>query len=117
MSLDKWIHPDRPPKDPYSDIIGKPLGDRKLIDVRGEWKTDICAPGGHYRILKPSKDVRVSSLDRIFLECIQNAEIPDGEGIWNEYYRALRIEIEPVTFHKWLRKLIKLGLIERIDGL
>lgn len=114
MTLDRWVGIEK--EKPKIDI-GKPLGVRKLVDVSPGWKPDIFGMGEHYRALKPSGEVQLSSFMRTFFECIERIGPADGEQIWNEYYKVLRLEVGPKTFRKWMNKLVTAGLVERIDSI
>lgn len=117
MTLDRWMGIEKEKKDLYKDIAGKPLGVRRLVDLCPGWKPDIFGLGEHYRLLKPSKEVQLSSYMRMFIECIEKIGPADGEEIWNEYYAMTRFEVGPKTFKKWMNKLITAGLVERIDNI
>lgn len=96
---------------------GKLVAVRNLQSLSPSWKPDIFGMGEHFIALKPSKDVQLSTHDRIFFECIERLGPADGEEIWNEYYNTMKAEVGPKTFQKWMKKLISTGLVERIDGI
>ena len=98
------------PKDVPIDT-GKPLGVRNLANLRPSWKPGIVAQGDHYGRTKLSEEVYVSANDREFLECFEYDEIFDGEEIWNRYFKRMKSEIGPKTFHLWIGRLIDNGLI------
>lgn len=98
------------------DVSSKPLGVRKLVDVRPHWKPDIVGIGRYQKIQRPSKEVRVSVHDRMFLELFGNDESVDGVELWNRYYAMMRIEITPTAMQSVLHDLVYLGLI-RIDAI
>lgn len=90
---------------------GGPLPVQDLCSLRPRWKPGIVAQGEHYRRKELSEEVYVSANDREFLACFGYDKAVDGKEIWNRYYKRMRSEIGPKTFHLWVGRLIDHGLI------
>ena len=93
---------------------GKLIGVRKLNDILPDQKPDIVGLGSYRRIQKPSKEVKLYPLVRMFFECLEDDEIVDSEEWWNKYYSRYRMEMGPSTFKKLVDELIITGLIEHV---
>lgn len=93
----------------------KPRVKQDIRSLWSGWQTVICAQAKYRRIPKPSEEVNVSLLDRMFLECLDYNEAINGEELWIKCYEQTGYQIGPRTFVKWVGKLVDRGLIERVE--
>jgi len=94
------------------DVSSELIGVRKIDDVRPGWKQDLVGLGRYRRIRKLSKEVRLSTDDRMFLELFEYDKNIDCVELWNRYYARMRIQMSPSLIKKILEEFLYFGLIK-----
>lgn len=95
-------------------ILGpsRPLVDRNLRSLLPDHKDDIIGYGSHYERTSVSCTVKLSIMERWFLDVIEEHGPCDGEEIWNAYYGIANFQLGFSVFKTYVDKLHKLGLID-----